>query len=146
MLSGNETVIQRLEEIRSLGVSLAMDDFGSGHSVMSSLESFPFDKIKLDRSYVKGMSEGRKTAGAVIRAVVAMAEDLNVESVAEGIETPEQLAMLKTMGVSLGQGFLLARPMPQADFLARFRLLETLSIEGVETDAFVSALKDEAAA
>ncbi len=104
-LTENDALIRKLEDIRALGVSLAMDDFGSGHSVLSSLGSFPFDKIKLDKSYVQGLSSGHKTASAVVRAVAVMAKELNVESVGEGVETPEQLALIRGMGLKLAQGF-----------------------------------------
>jgi diguanylate cyclase (GGDEF)-like protein len=102
-----------LERLRALGVRLAIDDFGTGYSSLSYLSRFPIDKVKIDRAFV-GML-GEETKGSTLTAViVAMAGALGLDIVAEGIETREQLRLLRGLGVRRAQGFLLSRPVPAA--------------------------------
>ncbi len=100
-----------LTAIKALGVSIAMDDFGTGYSSMETLRSFPFDKIKLDRSFLTGV-EHSDEAKAMVRAVLALGQGLRIPVLAEGVETAQQLDMLRHEGCHEVQGYLLGRPMP----------------------------------
>ena len=100
-----------LEYIRGLGVSIALDDFGTGYSSLSYLRRFPFDKIKIDRSFVATIGQDA-AASAIVQAVITLGRTLGMRVNAEGIETDAQLRMLQDAGCDEAQGFLLARPMP----------------------------------
>ena len=103
-----------LRQLKALGVSIAMDDFGTGYSSLSTLRAFPFDKIKLDRSFMSEL-DGGPQASAIVRAVLALGESLAIPVLAEGVETPEQLAFLRDQGCTEAQGYLLGRPLPAAE-------------------------------
>jgi len=111
---------QRLVELSDLGVTLAVDDFGSGYSSLGYLQRFPMDVLKVDRSFIEGlMSPGND--GGVMRAIVDLADTLGMLVVAEGIEEREQLARVSQLGCSRGQGYLFSRPVPPerlGDFVA----------------------------
>jgi diguanylate cyclase (GGDEF)-like protein len=107
-----------IQEIKALGVSVALDDFGTGYSSLDTLRTFPFDKIKLDRSFVGDLGTDRR-ARAIIRAVLALARSLGIPVLAEGIETPQQLALLRSESCDEVQGFLLGRPVPVAQLAAQ---------------------------
>jgi diguanylate cyclase (GGDEF)-like protein len=98
-----------MERLRSIGVSLALDDFGTGYSSLSYLTTFPFDKIKIDKSFIGNLSK-RHTSSAIISSIVALARGLDMSVTAEGVETAEQLERLRTLGVNFAQGYLLGRP------------------------------------
>ncbi|MCO6416570.1 bifunctional diguanylate cyclase/phosphodiesterase [Siccirubricoccus sp. KC 17139] len=100
-----------LEELRKLGCSIVMDDFGTGYSSLAYLWRFPFDKLKIDRSFVAGMS-GEPKAAAIVATIVALGHSLGLAVTAEGIETVGQVGALNATGCELGQGYLLGRPMP----------------------------------
>jgi diguanylate cyclase (GGDEF)-like protein len=100
-----------MEKLRSIGVSLALDDFGTGYSSLSCLTEFPFDKIKIDKSFIGNLSK-RHTSTAIISSIVTLARGLGMSVTAEGVETTEQLERLKTLGVNFAQGYLLGRPVP----------------------------------
>jgi EAL domain-containing protein (putative c-di-GMP-specific phosphodiesterase class I) len=100
-----------LRRIKALGVRIAMDDFGTGYSSLSYLQSFPFDKIKIDRSFVAGL-DGNAQAGAIIRAVIGLAHGLQLPVIAEGVETKDQVAFLKRESCDEMQGYLIGRPEP----------------------------------
>ena len=104
------TALGVLGSLRRLGVSLLMDDFGTGYSSLNNLHSFPFDVLKVDRSFVSRMSEGDQPL-QIVRTIVELARVLGMSMVAEGIETIEQYRLLRQMGCRYGQGFLFARPM-----------------------------------
>jgi EAL domain-containing protein (putative c-di-GMP-specific phosphodiesterase class I) len=103
-----------LTKLRDLGVRIAMDDFGSGYSSLSYLQKFPFDTIKIDRSFV-GAIERRSEAQAIVRAVVGLGRSLGIRTCAEGVETAEELAFLKSEGCDEVQGYYLGRPLPASD-------------------------------
>ena len=103
-----------LEKLRELGPSLHMDDFGTGLASLAYLRRFPLDTLKIDRSFVDGMTEDAEDA-AIVRTIVALARSLDMGIVAEGIETDAQLRMLEELGVDLGQGYLWSKPVPAAE-------------------------------
>jgi diguanylate cyclase (GGDEF)-like protein len=116
---GPET-LQRLEQIRSLGVQLAIDDFGTGYSSLSYLRRFPISQIKIDRSFVRDIAID-DAAMQIVAAMLALANTLDLQIVAEGIETEQQFACLHQMGCELGQGYLIAKPMPAELFEQFYR-------------------------
>jgi len=100
-----------LRRLKALGVRIAMDDFGSGYSSLSYLQSFPFDKIKIDREFVMNLGRNAQSA-AIIRAVIGLGHGLDVPIVAEGVETQEQLSFLASESCDQVQGFFIGRPAP----------------------------------
>ena len=106
-----------LYQLRELGVMIAMDDFGTGYSSLSYLQSFPFDRIKIDRSFVVDLAT-RQESRTLVRAVIELGHSLNMRITAEGVETADQLERIADKGCDEAQGFLFGRPMP-ADDLAR---------------------------
>ncbi len=106
-----------LRRLRELGCTIALDDFGTGYSSLSTLRNFPFDKIKLDRSFM-GEIETSSTAKAVLRAMLALGRGLNIPVLAEGIETVGQLEMLRAEQCSQAQGYLLGRPASMRQLVA----------------------------
>ncbi|MDP2252626.1 MAG: EAL domain-containing protein, partial [Thiobacillus sp.] len=107
-LSGDATA---LFELNALGVKIAIDDFGTGYSSLSYLKLYPIDKLKIDQSFVHDMTHDPGDA-ALIVAIIAVGHSLNIPVLAEGIETPEQLAFLTANNCDLGQGFYIGNPMP----------------------------------
>jgi EAL domain-containing protein (putative c-di-GMP-specific phosphodiesterase class I) len=128
MMTDTDLAVQRLKELRALGVRLAMDDFGTGYSSLSYLSRFPVDVLKMDRSFLAAGASPE--ASGLATAVVALGQTLSLDVVAEGIEYPEQWATLRELGCGLGQGFYFARPM-DAD--------STLDYLRARTDASVDA-------
>jgi EAL domain-containing protein (putative c-di-GMP-specific phosphodiesterase class I) len=100
-----------LDELKKIGVRLALDDFGTGYSALGYLKRFPFDIVKVDRSFVRGLGQDSED-GAIVGAVLGMARALKMQVVAEGIETEQQLACLNQLGADYGQGYYFARPGP----------------------------------
>jgi len=115
------TAVEVLEGLRSLGISISMDDFGTGYSSLSYLHSFPIDVLKIDRSFVGRMTEGEQPL-QIVRTIIELARVLNIDVVAEGIETPEQYELLRELGCNFGQGYLFARPMPAEEMSSMLRL------------------------
>jgi len=103
-----------MHQLREIGVRLAMDDFGTGTSSLGCLREYPFDVIKIDRSFINGLSAGPDTL-AVIHATITLVENLGKCSVGEGVETAEQLAILQSLGCHYAQGYFLGRPMAEVD-------------------------------
>jgi EAL domain-containing protein (putative c-di-GMP-specific phosphodiesterase class I) len=110
-----------LRGLRDLGVSLSMDDFGTGYSSLSNLHSFPFDTLKIDRSFVSRIA-GSDQAFHIVRAILELARALRMEVIAEGIETREQFHLLRQLGCRYGQGFFFAPPMPAGEISRLLRL------------------------
>jgi EAL domain-containing protein (putative c-di-GMP-specific phosphodiesterase class I) len=104
-----------LRRLKSLGVRIAMDDFGTAYSSLSYLQSFPFDKIKIDQAFISNVERNRQSA-AIARAVIALARVLGLPVLAEGVETKEQLAFLAREGCDEVQGYLIGRPRPIAEY------------------------------
>jgi diguanylate cyclase (GGDEF)-like protein/PAS domain S-box-containing protein len=120
MLQDTEATLATLHELRNLGVSIAMDDFGTGYSSLSYLRRFPFDRIKIDQSFVREIGKQRD-CGAIIRAVIALSHEFGMATTAEGVETREQLCALAQAGCSDIQGYLFSRPVRLQDIPAVLR-------------------------
>jgi len=111
IMEDSKQTIKMLHSIRKMGVKLAIDDFGTGYSSLSYLKRFPIDKIKIDRSFVKGIPSDREDM-ALTRAMIVMAHSLHLEVVAEGVETEEQLSFLHRQACTIAQGYHISRPLP----------------------------------
>ena len=123
LLQDDDAIVTMLHQLRALGVRIAMDDFGTGYSSLSYLRSFPFDKIKIDRSFIKDIERNRDSA-VIIKAIASLGQSLGIETTAEGIETAEQLELVRRAGCTEMQGYLASPPRPAAeaaDLIARFR-------------------------
>jgi diguanylate cyclase (GGDEF)-like protein/PAS domain S-box-containing protein len=116
LMSASGEGLRVLEELRALGIELDVDDFGTGYSSLNYLRRLPVDGIKVDRSFVKDLGEDAFAEG-IIRAIVAMAQSLNLSITAEGVETRQQLEFLLSLGCNEIQGYLFARPMPYEDLV-----------------------------
>jgi EAL domain-containing protein (putative c-di-GMP-specific phosphodiesterase class I) len=110
LIEGAAPMVEGLAELRRRGINLAIDDFGTGHASLAYLRQLPVDIIKIDPSFVAGLGQD-PTLAMLTRTIVRVGHDLGIEVVAEGIERPEQLDLLREMGCGLGQGYLIARPM-----------------------------------
>jgi diguanylate cyclase (GGDEF)-like protein len=122
-LQEEKSTVAALHELRAFGVRVAMDDFGTGYSSLSYLRSFPFDKIKIDRSFTRGMMDGED--GAIVELVTSLGRKLKMSTVAEGVETEEQLQLLRQLGCTEAQGFLFSQAVPSsnvAEVIARCSL------------------------
>jgi EAL domain-containing protein (putative c-di-GMP-specific phosphodiesterase class I) len=107
MMDRSGSVIAILRALKELGVQLAIDDFGTGYSSLSYVHRFPIDSLKIDRSFVSAM--GRDHGSEIVRAIVALAHNLRLDVIAEGVETEEQFTELKALGCDYGQGFLFSK-------------------------------------
>ena len=119
-LDGGDSTLKLLHSLRSIGVRVALDDFGTGYSSLSYLQSFPFDKIKIDRSFIENLLT-RPGATAIVAAITDLAHALGMETTAEGVEDNAQLAELRSHGCSSVQGFLFAKPMQAKEVARLFR-------------------------
>jgi diguanylate cyclase (GGDEF)-like protein len=111
LLQNKETTLALLHQLRALGIRIAMDDFGTGYSSLTYLQCFPFDKIKIDRSFVKDITENTGSLN-IVRAVAALANGMGMTATAEGVETSEQLDKITSEGCTEMQGYLFSRPLP----------------------------------
>jgi diguanylate cyclase (GGDEF)-like protein len=116
--------VQVLERLRGLGIKLSLDDFGTGYSSLGYLRNVHFDTIKVDRSFVQGAAMNKPESLAIIRAVVALANSLNIATTAEGVENEAELAMIQQLGCSKIQGYFFGRPMVFADSMALFQRVD----------------------
>ena len=123
LLRSSDQTLRQLNAIKAMGVQVSLDDFGTGFSSLTQLRSFPFDRVKIDRSFVED--------GAVIRAITVLGRSLGMRTTAEGIETPEQMARLRTDGCTEIQGYLLSRPVPREEVAA---LIEQIGLDHVSTE------------
>jgi len=124
LLHNKEATLAVLHQLRALGIRIAMDDFGTGYSSLTYLQSFPFDKIKIDRSFVKNITENSGSLN-IVRAVAALANGMGMTATAEGVETTEQLERISSEGCTEMQGFLFSKPLPA-------REIERLFLAGPE--------------
>lgn len=112
-LADTQENLKTLERLKALGVSIALDDFGVGYSSLSYLTAFPFDKVKIDKSFIDRID--RRETVAVLKSIVQLAKTLKLSIVAEGVETSEQVARVHSLGIALGQGYFFSRPVPLAN-------------------------------
>lgn len=118
LLEDNDSTLETMHRLHELGVSLSLDDFGTGYSSLNYLRKFPFQKIKIDRSFITDLGDGRD-ARAIIGAVASLGAGLDKTVVAEGIETEEQMTLVRSQGCQEGQGYLFGKPMPAAEIKSR---------------------------
>jgi EAL domain-containing protein (putative c-di-GMP-specific phosphodiesterase class I) len=111
LLSNSVNTLAKLHELRNFGVRISMDDFGTGYSSLSYLRSFPFDKIKIDQSFVRMMSR-KDGSRAIVRAITALGSSLGIRTTAEGVETEEQLTWLRAAGCDEAQGYYFSQAVP----------------------------------
>ena len=126
MLQDTDATLATLHQLRELGVQIAMDDFGTGFSSLSYIRRFPFDRIKIDQSFIRELGK-QDDCIAIVRAVIALGRDLGMEITAEGVETRQQLEMLERVGCDEIQGYLFSRPVPEAAVLPLLRSMPVLA-------------------
>jgi EAL domain-containing protein (putative c-di-GMP-specific phosphodiesterase class I) len=114
LIDDPDRVLSTLMVLKEAGVRISLDDFGTGYSSLSYLQRFPFDKIKIDRSFVSQMEKNADSM-SIIRAVIALGKSLRIKITAEGVETPTQLGLLQAENCDLVQGYLLGKPMAKED-------------------------------
>ncbi len=114
ILQNTESVIATMHQLKELGVRISIDDFGTGYSSLGYLKDFPIDSLKIDQSFIHGLPMNKKNI-AIISAIITLAQNLGLESVAEGVETEEQLLFLKAEGCKTAQGYYYSRPLPAAE-------------------------------
>jgi EAL domain-containing protein (putative c-di-GMP-specific phosphodiesterase class I) len=114
LMQNTETTITMLHELKNMGIRLAMDDFGTGYSSFSYLKRFPLDVIKIDRSFINDIPDDSDDS-AIVGAIIAMAHRLNLNVIAEGVETEQQMAFLRDQGCDEVQGYLISRPLTLED-------------------------------
>jgi EAL domain-containing protein (putative c-di-GMP-specific phosphodiesterase class I) len=117
LMQQTDAVLERLQLLKKSGVRLAIDDFGTGYSSLSYLRQFPIDVLKIDRSFVAGLDGDVDSAG-LVRSILDLSSTLRLDTVAEGVETPEQQRILRSLGAHRGQGYLFARPLRAEAFAA----------------------------
>jgi EAL domain-containing protein (putative c-di-GMP-specific phosphodiesterase class I) len=135
LLEKSAQVLATLHALRALGVRISMDDFGTGYSSLSYLRSFPFDKIKIDQSFVRDLGANRESQ-AIIRSIVSLGKGLGVIITAEGVETEAELSCLRAEGCDEGQGFLFSKARPNAEIISL--LTAQRGIDGDEDAAMVA--------
>ena len=141
MLEEPELAQRTLREIRDMGVRLALDDFGTGYSSLSLLQQFPIQRLKIDRAFVSGIAE-QGNDRSLVRTVIAMAQSMGLDLVAEGVETVQQLQVLSELSCDKAQGFLISHPVPAAAMRSTMVALDelaSLSIFGASVEAIASA-------
>ncbi|MGE0628416.1 MAG: EAL domain-containing protein, partial [Hyphomicrobiaceae bacterium] len=138
LLEDNGSTIEILRQLQALGVRIAMDDFGTGYSSLSYLQTFPFDKIKIDQSFVKNLETSAGSL-SIVRAIAAMAKGMGITTTAEGVETEQQLMRVHAEGCSEMQGYLISRPVPASELEAKFIRHATIAELDVLQDASADA-------
>jgi predicted signal transduction protein with EAL and GGDEF domain len=123
LIRDHKAALVKLSQLRDLGARIAMDDFGTGYSSLSYLQRFPFDKIKIDRSFITNVAD-KDGSLAIVQAVVTIAKSRNIITVAEGVETEQQLELLRTLGCTEMQGYLYSHPAPAAELHRLFARLQ----------------------
>nr|HML30659.1 EAL domain-containing protein [Hyphomicrobium sp.] len=127
LLRDTDSTVAMLNELRTLGVRISMDDFGTGYSSLGYLRKFPFDKIKIDRSFIQDL-EANPDSIAIVRAVASIGSALGMATTAEGVETEAELAQLRHEGCTEVQGYLFSEPLPAKE-IATLMALQTLNLE-----------------
>ena len=133
LMQDTEEAARMLHRLRAMGIRLALDDFGTGYSSLAYLRRFPFDVVKIDRSFVSEITQNPDDA-AIAATIIAMAHRLKLQVVAEGVETEAQLGYLRSQGCDEIQGYLFSRPVPAADFAEQLRRHKTLALRDLGGD------------
>jgi diguanylate cyclase len=131
LMNNVEQALEQMTSLRDLGVRFAIDDFGTGYSSLSQLGNLPVDCLKIDRSFVKDLDSSGSGSTTLVRGIISLAHSLQLEVVAEGVETQEQLTMLGAMGCDINQGFLLYKPMPAEQVEALLNLHSSSRVDDV---------------
>jgi len=116
LMIGNSYIDDALDELNELGVKLSMDDFGTGYSSLSYLRKYSFDTLKIDRSFINGITLNKEDCN-LVKSTIAMAHSLDMLVVAEGVEMREQLTLLEKLGCDLVQGYYFSRPIPAKEMI-----------------------------
>jgi EAL domain-containing protein (putative c-di-GMP-specific phosphodiesterase class I) len=114
LLTNNESTMEQLQKLKASGVSIVMDDFGTGYSSLRYLWQFPFDKIKIDRSFMESFEKSGRDIEAVVKTIIALGREMNMRVTVEGVETPSQVDFLYDADADQVQGFYFGRPVPAA--------------------------------
>jgi EAL domain-containing protein (putative c-di-GMP-specific phosphodiesterase class I) len=128
IIADQQHALDVIRALKGLGVSVAMDDFGSGYSSLSTLKNFPFDKIKIDKEFMTGLSDNVHAA-AIVKATILLGTSLRIPVLAEGVETEQHLSFLREQGCAAVQGYLFGKPMPERDIR---RLIDGEAMRGAE--------------
>jgi EAL domain-containing protein (putative c-di-GMP-specific phosphodiesterase class I) len=124
LLDNIENIIAKMEVLRTIGIRFSLDDFGTGYSSLQYLKRLPLSQLKIDQAFVRDLVNDSNDK-AIVRTIIAMAESMELNIIAEGVETTEQRDLLLTMGCQQYQGYLLGRPMPIAEFEAALQTFIT---------------------
>lgn len=142
IMNDAEQTLEMLHELKSLGIKISLDDFGTGYSCLSHLKTLPLDVLKIDRAFVRNVTTDSKDA-AIVRTIVALARNLKLRTIVEGVETEEQAVFLSALGCDDFQGYLFSKPVPAEDLkiLLKKQLSETFSalIPSSEIGAFINS-------
>ena len=121
LTNDNDQAIKTFEQLRGLGITVALDDFGSGYSTLGFIGRTSFNSIKIDKRFIRDAEGGSQSSIAIIRAVIAMADSLGIATIAEGIENDRQYVIAEKLGVAQVQGYFLDRPMDGQDVQSRIK-------------------------
>ena len=145
LLGDSESIMAELHTLKSMGVAIVMDDFGTGHSSLSYLWRFPFDKIKIDRSFMLGLDNSGRDAETVVKTIIALGRELHMRVTVEGVETSQQAAFIDVADGDQAQGFFFGRPVPAseiaASILADFKRASSREEHSIEGEAKLRAIK-----
>lgn len=145
LLGDSETVMAELRTLKAMGVAIVMDDFGTGYSSLSYLWKFPFNKIKIDQSFMLGLDQSGRDAETVVKTIVALGRELHMRVTVEGVETAKQVAFLDEVEGDQAQGFYFGRPVPRSDvaavILSDFQRAKSELVQPTESDAKLRLVK-----
>jgi EAL domain-containing protein (putative c-di-GMP-specific phosphodiesterase class I) len=148
LLGDTEAIIAELQKLKAMGVAIVMDDFGTGYSSLSYLWRFPFDKIKIDRSFIQGFDGPGRDAKTVVKTIIALGRELNMRVTVEGVETAAQAAFLEQVDGDQVQGYFFGRPVPASDvavnILADFQKKNPIQRSGDEAASALRLVKASA--
>jgi EAL domain-containing protein (putative c-di-GMP-specific phosphodiesterase class I) len=139
LLGDSESVMAELRALKALGVAIVMDDFGIGYSSLSYLWRFPFDKIKIDRSFMQGFDGSGHDVETVVKTIIALGRELHMRVTVEGVETAKQAAFLEQVDGDQAQGFFFGRPIPSSEIAASILMDFQQKQEPTENTAIRSA-------
>jgi predicted signal transduction protein with EAL and GGDEF domain len=117
LLQNNAVNLEALHQLRALGLTVALDDFGTGYSSLSYLQRFPFDKLKIDQSFVRDLAD-RPDSLSIVQSIATLGRNLRMTTTAEGVETQAQLDIITRAGCTEAQGYFFGAPMPESEFRA----------------------------